>query len=72
MERGSEYLEAAQPAPIDGAAQPHNLPVALTAFIGREREVATVRRLLGYPSTRRLPRVRTLAERRGCKFCAEM
>jgi non-specific serine/threonine protein kinase len=32
--------------PAEGAAPRHNLPVSLTAFIGRERELVTVERLL--------------------------
>ena len=37
---------------LAGTAPPHNLPVSLTAFIGRERELATVERVLA--STRLL------------------
>jgi non-specific serine/threonine protein kinase len=42
--------EPAQGAPapdVAGVAPRHNLPVALTSFVGRERELAEVRRLLG-------------------------
>jgi predicted ATPase/DNA-binding XRE family transcriptional regulator len=40
--RGLE--EAAQPAPLP---LPHTLPAPLTSFIGREAEIAAIRRLLG-------------------------
>jgi non-specific serine/threonine protein kinase len=36
----------AEPAPIVPQRPPHNLPLALTSFIGREREIAEVERLL--------------------------
>ncbi len=41
-----------EPSSEDGlhkspSAPPHNLPVQLTSFVGREREIAEVRRLLG-------------------------
>src|SRR5690349_20472905 len=40
--------------PATRAAYHHNLPVPLTAFIGREREVATVGHLLRQPDVRLL------------------
>jgi predicted ATPase/DNA-binding SARP family transcriptional activator len=33
--------------PLDAAARRHNLPIALTSFVGRDRELAEVARLLG-------------------------
>jgi predicted ATPase/class 3 adenylate cyclase len=40
-------LAAAFPPPKSLDARPNNLPVQLTSFIGREREIAEVKRLLG-------------------------
>jgi predicted ATPase/DNA-binding SARP family transcriptional activator/Tfp pilus assembly protein PilF len=59
-ERTHTQADTPMMAPSDPPAPQHNLPIALTSFIGREREIAEVQRLLA--TTRLL----TLAGPGGC------
>jgi predicted ATPase/DNA-binding SARP family transcriptional activator len=48
--RGAATLAGPAPAAISDKASPNNLPAQLTAFIGREKELAAVRTLLTTPN----------------------
>src|SRR3990170_1873104 len=39
-------IEADTPLPRPPAHHPHNLPIQLTSFVGREKEIAEIKRLL--------------------------
>ncbi|MGH2587895.1 MAG: ATP-binding protein [Dehalococcoidia bacterium] len=49
---GDQDMEVAAPSPVLDPGLPSNLPAPLTSFVGRQRELATLRRVMG--STRLL------------------